>query len=67
MHWHQKETQQLFEDLNTSSLGLNSEEVRQKLAEYGPNELKEKKGSNLLLFVKIFLTKDSILYLVTDR
>jgi P-type Ca2+ transporter type 2C len=43
MNWHQKETKEIFDEFQSSSKGLSSEEVQRRLLEYGPNELKEKK------------------------
>jgi Ca2+-transporting ATPase len=46
--WHALETTQVLRDLQTDSGGLSSEEAKKRLAEYGYNELKEKKRRTLL-------------------
>ncbi len=43
MHWHLKDVKEIFEQIQSSSNGLSSEEAARRLDEYGPNELKEKK------------------------
>jgi len=43
MHWHQKETEDVIEEMQSSLQGLTSEEAGRRLEKYGPNELKEKK------------------------
>ncbi|MCX5716787.1 MAG: calcium-translocating P-type ATPase, PMCA-type [Nitrospirae bacterium] len=43
MHWHQKKANEIIEVMNSSVNGLSSEEAQKRLAEYGPNELREKK------------------------
>jgi len=43
MHWHQKKANEIIEVMNSSVSGLSSGEAQKRLAEYGPNELKEKK------------------------
>ncbi len=43
MRWHQKESDEIINELGSSLQGLSSEDARKRLIEYGPNELKEKK------------------------
>jgi Ca2+-transporting ATPase len=43
MNWHKKTTDEIIEVMNSSVSGLSSDEAQKRLAEYGPNELKEKK------------------------
>src|SRR3989337_2741521 len=55
MRWHQKGLKEAVEDLGTSLQGLSSEEVRKRLDEYGPNELKEgKKKTPLMMLLDQF-------------
>lgn len=49
MHWHQESSDAIIAELNTSPQGLSSEEARKRIAEYGPNELKEKKKKTLFM------------------
>jgi P-type Ca2+ transporter type 2C len=49
MYWHQKETGEVLNELNTSSRGLSHEDALQRLEKYGPNELKEIKGKSLFM------------------
>ncbi|MEM5880005.1 MAG: cation-transporting P-type ATPase [Candidatus Aenigmatarchaeota archaeon] len=46
--------EEVFNILNTSPDGLTDEEAKERLKKYGPNEIKEKKESNLVLFLKQF-------------
>jgi Ca2+-transporting ATPase len=55
MRWHQKDTNEILENLGSSLLGLSSEEALKRLDEYGTNEIKEKKKKTpLLMFVDQF-------------
>ncbi|HBG92308.1 MAG TPA: ATPase, partial [Nitrospiraceae bacterium] len=55
MHWHRKDTNEAIEALNSSIQGISSEEAQKRLAEYGPNELKEKKKKTpLMMFLDQF-------------
>ena len=42
--WHSMEKKQLLDSLKATETGLSSKEAEQRLEEYGPNELVEKKG-----------------------
>ena len=42
MPWYTKNSEEVFEELNTSQDGLNSDQVEKRLEEYGPNELVER-------------------------
>ena len=46
--------EQLFKDLNASPEGLSSEVAKQRLEQYGPNALEEKKVNPLLKFLGYF-------------
>jgi Ca2+-transporting ATPase len=55
MHWHQKSSDSIIEELKSSARGLSSEEAATRLGEYGPNELKEKaKKTVLMMFLDQF-------------
>jgi Ca2+-transporting ATPase len=55
MRWHQKSINEVIEELKSSLQGLSSEEAARCLAEYGPNELKEKKKKTpLMMFIDQF-------------
>ena len=43
MDWHSIEIEKVFEELKSSEKGLSEEEVKRRLEENGPNELKEKR------------------------
>jgi Ca2+-transporting ATPase len=48
MYWHQRETNEVIESLESSLQGLSSAEARRRLGRYGPNELIEKKKKTLI-------------------
>jgi ATPase, P-type (transporting), HAD superfamily, subfamily IC len=58
--WYNMEDQAVFEELNTTEKGLNTNEVTKRLEIYGKNELPQKKEDSLFkLFFSQF--KDSII------
>lgn len=55
MHWHQKDINNVIEELKSSLQGISSEDAVRRLEEYGPNELKEKaKKTPLMMFFDQF-------------
>jgi len=55
MHWHQRDIEDVFAQMQSSPAGLSSEEARRRFGEYGPNELKEKKKkSAFVMFLDQF-------------
>jgi Ca2+-transporting ATPase len=50
--WHAKQIEETFSSLGTSPDGINSQEAKDRLAQYGPNKLVERGGISPL---KIFL------------
>ena len=53
--WHAMQKEEVLQTLKSGSTGLSSEEVRKRLAEYGFNELKEKKRRTALqMFLEEF-------------
>lgn len=46
MNWYQLGVKEIFHKLNTSDSGLTEEEVKQRLAQYGPNKLAEEEKIN---------------------
>ncbi len=54
-YWHTLSINAIFESLRTRAEGLNSEEVRQRLEEFGHNEIKEtKKKTTFEMFLDQF-------------
>lgn len=49
-----KSTQDLFSELNSTKEGLDSQEAKNRLDEYGPNEIIEKRTNPLIKFLKNF-------------
>jgi magnesium-transporting ATPase (P-type) len=41
--WHAMRTQEVFGALNVEATGLTQEEAMKRLAQFGPNELREEK------------------------
>lgn len=55
MNWHQKNINEVIDELRSSLQGISSEEAARRLGEYGPNELKEKaKKTPLMMFFDQF-------------
>ncbi|MBI5048949.1 MAG: cation-translocating P-type ATPase [Deltaproteobacteria bacterium] len=55
MHWHQKNIDEVVENLGSSLEGLSLSEAQKRFAEYGPNELIEKKKKTpLAMFLEQF-------------
>jgi len=53
--WHSKTTEETADELKTDSKGLSSQEAKQRLTTYGPNELrKEKRKSPLKILLEQF-------------
>lgn len=50
MNWHQQDITEVFEKLGTSAKGLTEEQVAERKAKHGPNELAEKKRKPAILF-----------------
>ena len=44
--WHSKTAQEAISDLNVTSKGLTTQQAQERLAQYGPNELKKEKGKS---------------------
>ena len=59
--WHSKSIETVLEELHADSLGLKEEEVKQRLAKYGLNELKERKRTTAL---QIFLNQFKDIFVV---
>jgi len=55
MNWHQKNINEVINELGSSAQGISSEETLKRFGEYGPNELKEKeKKTALAMFLDQF-------------
>jgi len=55
IHWHQRDIEDVFAQMQSSRMGLSSEEAEKRFKEYGPNELKEKKKkSAFVMFLDQF-------------
>jgi Ca2+-transporting ATPase len=53
--WHQLDPKEVLEKLQSSDMGLTSEEAQQRLDRYGPNELIEKKRKSVwMMFLDQF-------------
>ena len=50
MSWHREKVEDVVEQFRSSSQGLSFEEAKQRLDEYGLNELVEKKKN--ILYIK---------------
>ena len=47
-HWHSKTAQEAMSELHVTAQGLTTQEAQERLATYGPNELKKEKGKSPL-------------------
>jgi Ca2+-transporting ATPase len=47
-HWHGKTVEQALSELNVTIKGLTNQQAQERLAQYGPNELKKEKGKSPL-------------------
>lgn len=66
MKWYQLSIEDIFSRLQSSSKGLSTEEVNEKLKVYGKNELpKHKTDSILTIFIKQFLDPIVLILVVT--
>jgi Ca2+-transporting ATPase len=55
--WYQLSTEEVLEQLGTTSSGLTEDDAKSRLAKYGPNKLqKAKKTSRAVLFLQQFLS-----------
>lgn len=52
--WHFLRIEEVLEKLNTGPEGLSEAEARRRLEEYGPNELRERRVSPVLMFLRQF-------------
>ena len=56
-NWHSLSIEDTIKDLNTRVSGLTPEETNQRLVQYGPNELKSKKKTSIIIvFLQQFLS-----------
>ena len=63
LEWYQGAIEEVLTRLNAESAGLTNEEAEKRLAQYGPNSLKQKKkDSKLALFFKQF--KSPLIYIL---
>jgi Ca2+-transporting ATPase len=54
-NYHSKNIKEIFKELETSEIGLTSEQAKKRLSEVGLNEISEqKKQSRILMFIKEF-------------
>ena len=49
MNWHQKNIEEVFHELHSSSSGITEEESRIRIERFGLNVLKEKKKKTLFM------------------
>ncbi len=54
MDWHSLSVDEVLRKLRTREEGVDEDEARRRLEEYGPNELVSKKKSPIMIFVKQF-------------
>ena len=64
MNWHALKTAELLDHLDTSAeTGLNEEDARHRLAQYGPNELEVESGQSVLQLI-LDQFKDSLIIIL---
>ena len=55
MDWHSLDTKEVLEKLDSTEKGIGDDKAKQRLAEYGPNELEEKaKKHPVIIFLNQF-------------
>src|SRR3989338_10701558 len=62
LEWYQHSIEEVFSHLQTSTAGLTDDEAKKRLGEYGYNELKFKRRSNLVRFLLQF--HNSLIYIL---
>ncbi|MBC7247208.1 MAG: cation-translocating P-type ATPase [Actinobacteria bacterium] len=64
MHWHLMEGEEVLRELASSHRGLSSQEARERLERYGPNELEETGGKTPLAMLLAQFSDFMILVLI---
>jgi len=63
MEWHDKEEDELFQILDSSSSGLTHKEAEKRLSEYGPNRIREEESISKIEIL-IEQIKNPIVYII---